>query len=64
MDWAGLMRLGLGELRLRPDDFWALTPAELRLIAGREGQGAPMTRAGFEGLARAYPDERGGSDDR
>ena len=32
--WGGLMRLGMVELRLSPEVFWGLTPAELMLIAG------------------------------
>ena len=36
-DWPALMRLGLGQLRLAPDQFWALTPAELTLMAGLDG---------------------------
>ena len=33
-DWPGLMRAGLIGLRLKPAEFWALTPAELRLMLG------------------------------
>lgn len=57
MDWAGLMRAGIGGLRLRPAEFWALTPAELRLMLG---MGAalvpPLSRARLEELAAAFPD--------
>ncbi|MBU9696266.1 phage tail assembly chaperone [Rhodobacteraceae bacterium HSP-20] len=57
MDWAGLMRAGIGGLRLRPAEFWALTPAELRLMMG---MGAalvpPLSRARLEELAAAFPD--------
>ena len=35
--WSGLMRLGLVQLRLTPETFWALTPAELMLIAASSG---------------------------
>ena len=53
-DWPVLMRAGLQGLRLNPEAFWALTPAELRLMLG---QGAtPMNRAGLEALLAAYPD--------
>ena len=31
MDWPGLLRVGLLRLRLKPCEFWALTPAELAL---------------------------------
>ena len=64
--WPGLMRLGLQDLRLDPDVFWALTPAELLVIAGLDGGGAPaLTRAGLADLQRAYPDgANGGSEGR
>ncbi len=53
------MRVGLRELRLRPAEFWALTPAELALMAGRSLGPAtqPMTHAGLAALSRLYPDE-------
>jgi uncharacterized phage protein (TIGR02216 family) len=60
LDWPGLMRLGLGGLRLAPDAFWAMTPGELVLAA--EGAGllrvepAPLGRAGLERLMAAHPD--------
>jgi len=54
-DWPALMRLGLGQLRLTPDQFWALTPAELSLMAGLDGQGV-MNRAGLSALMAKYPD--------
>lgn len=57
MDWAGLMRAGLRELRLLPRDFWALTPAELWIMLGRDSQPRPMLRDRLEALARAYPDQ-------
>lgn len=62
-DWLGLMRAGLQGLRLPPDQFWALTPAELALMLGQGGGRAPMTRAGLEALAAAYPDDRKESED-
>lgn len=57
-DWCGLMRLGLGRLGLLPDQFWALTPIELIVMAGLDGQPAPCLRARLEELARAFPDVR------
>lgn len=61
VDWPGLMRLGLGALRLAPDVFWSMTPAELRLAL--EGAGylspsadLPMDRQRLEQLMRAFPD--------
>jgi len=56
------MRIGIGELRLRPAEFWALTPAELLVAAGRTRGVAPLDRAGFEALARQWPDEGKGDD--
>ncbi|GHE86389.1 phage tail assembly chaperone [Aliiroseovarius zhejiangensis] len=55
-DWPGLMRLGLGRLGLRPDQFWALTPVELMVMAGLDDQPAPCLRARLEELALAFPD--------
>ena len=56
-DWPGLMRAGMLGLRLRPDQFWALTPAELLLMLGLDGARPPMARARLEELAAAYPDK-------
>jgi uncharacterized phage protein (TIGR02216 family) len=61
-DWPALMRLGMRGLGLSPPDFWALTPAELRLMLGEAGQ-APMGRDGLEALARAFPDHQPGIDE-
>lgn len=62
--WPELMRLGIRDLGLSPEAFWALTPAELMLIAGAEAGGNTMTRGGFEALMRAWPDasREGGPD--
>ncbi|QBX34408.1 phage tail assembly chaperone [Paracoccus liaowanqingii] len=62
LDWAGLMRAGLRDLRLHPDQFWALTPAELGLMLGLGPAGLPrMTRDRLAGLAARYPDASGPS---
>ncbi|QUS35156.1 rcc01693 family protein [Falsirhodobacter algicola] len=58
IDWPGLMRAGLLGLGLHPDQFWRLTPLELRIMLGAEGS-APLTRARLEELARAFPDDGG-----
>ena len=50
------MRAGLVGLRLQPDQFWALTPAELLLMLGQGGGTAPMNRTRLDELARAFPD--------
>ncbi|MCB1359348.1 MAG: phage tail assembly chaperone [Maritimibacter sp.] len=55
-DWPALMRLGLNGLRLPPDRFWALTPAELMVMLGKDGSSAPLGRQRLEELARAFPD--------
>lgn len=56
MDWPGLMRAGMGELRLPPAQFWALSPIELRIMLGAEAMVPPLTRARLEAMAAAYPD--------
>lgn len=64
LDWPGLMRAGMLGLGLRPAEFWALTPVELRLMLGRDGNGvAPLARDRLEELLKAYPDEKGGMKD-
>ena len=57
MDWAGLMQTGLHQLRLKPSDFWALTPAELQIMLGATGANAPMGRPQLDALLRAFPDD-------
>lgn len=57
IDWLALMRLGLFQLRLTPDQFWQLTPAELTLMAGgMPGVNATMTRGRLEQLCAEFPD--------
>ncbi|TVQ55951.1 MAG: phage tail assembly chaperone [Rhodobacteraceae bacterium] len=58
LDWAGLMRLGLGRLGLAPATFWEMTPVELRRAAeGRFGVApAPLGRAGLQALMARHPD--------
>ena len=56
LDWPGLLRAGLTRLRLKPAEFWALTPAELMLMLGLGGGAAPMARDWLDQLARAFPD--------
>lgn len=55
--WSGLMRLGLVQLRLTPEVFWGLTPAELMAIAGIGEGRAALTRAGLADLAARFPDQ-------
>ncbi|MEM9795798.1 MAG: rcc01693 family protein [Pseudomonadota bacterium] len=56
LDWIGMMRVGLRDLRLRPADFWGLTPAELAFLVGDAGRNARMDRAGLDALAARFPD--------
>ncbi len=51
------MRLGLVELRLLPDDFWTLTPAELMLMLDVETTSTRMSRGTFSDLAARFPDK-------
>lgn len=54
------MVLGLGEMRLAPRDFWALSLCEWRaLTVARFGAAVPaLTRAGLHALMRNHPDDR------
>ena len=58
IDWPGLMRAGLFELRLSPEVFWRLTPVELKIMLGAENTAPALTRARLEELAAAFPDGR------
>lgn len=58
IEWPVLMRAGLHGLGLAPDDFWALTPAELRVMLGDPVQSGPLLSDGLEALMAAYPDTR------
>lgn len=57
MDWAGLLRVGLHGLRLSPEAFWRMTPAELEIMAGLTASARPLDRARLSALAAAFPDE-------
>ncbi|WP_127111751.1 rcc01693 family protein [Shimia sediminis] len=57
-DWPALMQAGLVGLRLKPDEFWALSPAELRLMLGQGGAAPALTRKGLDALLAAYPDKK------
>ncbi|WP_425090959.1 rcc01693 family protein [Tropicimonas sp. S265A] len=57
LDWPGLMRVGLKGLGLRPAEFWALTPVELMVLLGADGNAdAPLGRSRLEELIRQFPD--------
>ena len=49
-DWPALMRAGMQGLGLKPAEFWALTPMELRLMLGECEGVRPMARDGLEAL--------------
>jgi len=54
--WAGWLRRAL-ELGLAPDAFWRLSFKEWRALTA-SAQAPALTRAEFDALARAFPDER------
>jgi uncharacterized phage protein (TIGR02216 family) len=61
-DWPALMRAGLKGLGLAPEAFWALTPAELRVMLGEGSAVAPLRRDRLEALMAAFPDRPDRSD--
>ena len=63
LDWPAMMRAGMLGLGLKPAEFWALTPAELRLMLGQTEAAAPLNRAGLDALLAAYPDHAKGTED-
>ncbi|MDU8911067.1 rcc01693 family protein [Aestuariicoccus sp. MJ-SS9] len=56
-DWPVLMRAGLRDLGLRPEEFWALTPAEFQLMLGDATGAQPMARVRLDELIAAFPDK-------
>lgn len=60
--WDAVMAFGLGQLRLSPRDFWAMTPREIGCAMSRHGQAttAPPGREALQRLMTAFPD--GGPD--
>lgn len=57
MNWPALMRAGMQGLRLSPDRFWELTPAELQLMLGDPARSGPLLSDGLDALMAAYPDK-------
>ena len=58
-DWPALMRAGIAGRGLLPEQFWALTPAELAMMLGVGGAAPAMTRGALDALMAAYPDGQG-----
>ena len=58
LDWPGLLRAGLGGLRLTPKQFWRLTPAELALMLGDPAAVRPLGRADLDDLRKRWPDQK------
>lgn len=58
LDWPGLMRAGLGGLRLTPEQFWRLTPAELALMLGDPAAVRPLGRVALDDLRKEWPDQK------
>jgi len=55
--WEETMRIGLGVLRLSPDDFWSMTPREFAAAAGTLAtRGRPPARADLDRMMQAFPD--------
>jgi uncharacterized phage protein (TIGR02216 family) len=54
-----MMMFGMGELRLAPAAFWAMTPRELSAMAGASSgaPSSPPSRDEFQQLMQRYPDE-------
>ena len=55
-DWPALMATGMRGLGLSPRAFWALTPAELKLLLGAAVGSGALGREGLDALLAAYPD--------
>lgn len=55
-DWPALMRVAFQRLRISPEQFWALTPAEFAMMLGGSAGPVPLNRAGLDDLLRAHPD--------
>ncbi len=56
-DWPAMMRAGMHGLGLRPNQFWALSPAEFLFLLGKDGGAAPLNRERLLDLAEEFPDQ-------
>lgn len=61
-DWPAMMKIGLRQLALAPECFWALTPAEFAVMLGTDLGPQTLTRGGFEALMDTYPDQNIGAE--
>tara|TARA_B110000003_G_scaffold148564_2_gene149654 strand:- start:395 stop:613 length:219 start_codon:yes stop_codon:yes gene_type:complete len=55
-DWPALMRLGMCTLRLKPDEFWRLSPLELNVMLGQSDISTSLDRSGLAALEKRFPD--------
>lgn len=62
-DWRALLQNAVHSARLKPDEFWGLTPAELSLVLGLDAAPPPLTRARLMELDRMYSKPTGGARD-
>ena len=62
IDWHDVMALCLGTLRMRPADFWTLTPKELdamlRGVFGPSSLPRTIDRPALAALMQRYPDTK------
>lgn len=58
LDWPALMKVGLRGLRLSPEAFWALTPAEFQTMLDEPGRTGPLLSTGLDALMAIYPDKK------
>ncbi|KPA22812.1 hypothetical protein shim_11000 [Shimia sp. SK013] len=56
-DWGSLLGCAMRQCRLRPEEFWALTPVEFGVLLGTDAAGAALSRDGFKALMAAFPDQ-------
>jgi uncharacterized phage protein (TIGR02216 family) len=56
--WKQAIGIGLGVLRLSPQQFWSMTPRELAYaIEALTGRSPPLDRGAFTQLMKRYPDD-------
>ena len=57
--WERALAIGLGVLRLSPEQFWKMTPREFAAaLRGLYGEpAAPLDRATFDALVARFPDQ-------